>query len=76
MEKNVRYFIAIVALLILNKANATTYYSKSSGGNWNDNTTWSTTGYGQSTNSGTYPKTGDSALVGDGYLVYVTACPV
>ncbi len=75
MEKYVRYFIALVALLLINKANATTYYSKTSGGNWNDNTTWSTTGYGQATNSGTYPKTGDSAMVGDGYLVYVNFSP-
>jgi len=75
MEKYVRYFIALVALLLINKANATTYYTKTSGGNWNDNTTWSTTGYGLTTNSGTYPKTGDSALVGDGYLVYINFSP-
>ncbi len=75
MEKLARYFIALVALLIMNQANATTYYSKTSGGNWNDITTWSTAGYGQSTNSGTYPKTGDSACIGDSYSVYVNFSP-
>lgn len=75
MGKSIRYLIVFFALLNINEVMATTYYSKTSGGNWNDNTTWSTVGYGQSSNSGTYPKTGDSACVGDGYLVYVNFNP-
>ena len=51
--------------------NAATYYSRTSGGNWDNNSTWSTTGYGQVTNTGTFPKNGDIALIGDGYTVIV-----
>ncbi len=52
---------------------AVTYYSKTSGGNWNDASAWSTTGYGQATNTGTYPKSTDVANIGDGYTLIINA---
>lgn len=63
----------LVAGLTTISAQAATYYSRTSGGNWTDNTTWSTVGYGNSTNSGTYPKSGDNAYIGDGYTIVINA---
>ncbi|MBL0063783.1 MAG: hypothetical protein IPP38_01930 [Bacteroidetes bacterium] len=37
------------------------------------NATWSTVGYGNATNTGTYPKAGDVANVGNGYTIYINA---
>jgi hypothetical protein len=67
--KKVILFSSFLSLSLC--ANAATYYSRTSGGNWNDNTTWSTTGYGNVTNTGTFPRNGDIALIGDGYTVIV-----
>ncbi len=65
----------LILLLSIFSSNlfATTYYSKTSGANWNDANGWSTTGYGQSTNTGTYPKSTDIANIGDGYSIYINA---
>lgn len=52
---------------------AVTYYSRTSGGNWNVASTWSTVGYGNATNSGTFPSAGDVANIGDGYTVMINA---
>jgi hypothetical protein len=50
----------------------TTYYSRASG-NWNAATTWSTVGYGDPTNAGTFPVGGDIVLIGGtGYTVTIT----
>lgn len=57
--------------LTFQPASAVVYYSRTSGGNWNDNTSWSTTGYGQSTNTGTFPKSGDVAYIGDTYTIVI-----
>ena len=64
---------AITACLAISSADATTYYSRTSGGNWTDNTSWSTVGYGNSTNSATFPKSGDNAYIGDGYTIVINA---
>ncbi len=65
----------VLALLLFFSANtfATTYYSRTSGGNWNLATTWSTVGYGNATNAGTFPSAGDVANIGDGYTVLINA---
>src|SRR5215216_2668677 len=64
--------IAALLWLLSLQTFATTYYARTNGGNWNSNATWSTVGYGNSTNTGTFPKTGDAAFIGDGYRVYIT----
>jgi hypothetical protein len=51
---------------------ATTYFSRASG-NWNANSSWSTVNYGNATNTGTFPKTGDIANIGNGHTVYINA---
>ncbi len=50
----------------------TTYYSRASG-NWNVNSSWSTVTYGNATNTGTFPKAGDIANVGNGHTIFITA---
>jgi len=67
--KRIYFFLQFVLLSMTSFA--TTYYSKTSGSNWNDANGWSTTGYGQSTNTGTYPKSTDVAYVGDGYTLFI-----
>ena len=61
----------LVALLISTTSQATTYYSKTSGGNWNTAASWSTVGYGNVTNAGTFPQAGDIANIGDGYTIFI-----
>jgi hypothetical protein len=63
--------IAAILLLFSLQSFATTYYSRTNGGNWNVNSTWSTVSYGSPTNIGTYPKVGDVALIGDGYTINI-----
>ncbi len=67
--------ISLLAALLLfsHITYATTYYSRTNGGNWNVNTTWSTVTYGNATNTGTYPKAGDIANIGNGYTIYINA---
>src|SRR5271168_1181453 len=65
--------LVLAGLLLSTIASATTYYSRTTGGNWNVNTTWSTVTYGNAVNTGTYPKAGDIANIGDGYTIYITA---
>ena len=47
-----------------------TYYTKANG-NWNLNTTWSTVGFGNPINIGTFPIAGDIVNIGDGYSVNI-----
>ncbi|MBL7923505.1 MAG: hypothetical protein JNL88_04835, partial [Bacteroidia bacterium] len=57
------------------ESRAVVYYSNTSGGNWNDAASWSTSGYGMGTNTGTFPKSGDYAYIGDGYTIVINvAC--
>lgn len=63
--------LVICMISCMGESNAIIYYSRTSGGNWNDNNSWSTTGYGQATNTGTFPKSGDYAYIGDGYTIII-----
>ena len=65
--------VALAFILLSTHSFATTYYSRTNNGNWNVNSTWSTVTYGNATNSGTYPKAGDIANIGDGYTIYINA---
>lgn len=49
-----------------------TYYSRGSG-SWSNSLKWSTVGYGNATNIGTFPKAGDIAYVGNGHSMKITA---
>lgn len=62
-----------LAIASFGSSHASVYYSRTSGGNWSDNTTWSTITYGNSTNTLTFPKAGDSAMIGDGYTVVINS---
>jgi hypothetical protein len=70
------YFVSALLMIFSLQSFATTYYSRTSGGNWNASTTWSTVTYGSPTNSGTYPKIGDAAFIGDGYTININATVV
>jgi hypothetical protein len=73
--KTIKKLFVLLLCMYVNSSSAVVYYSKTNGGNWNDNNSWSTTGYGQATNTGTFPKSGDYAYIGDGYTINVNvAC--
>ncbi len=63
----------LLLFLVSASSQAATYYSRTNGGNWNVNTTWSTVAYGNATNTGTFPQAGDVANIGDGYTLYINA---
>lgn len=65
--------VALAFLLMSMQSFAATYYSRTNNGNWNVNATWSTVAYGNATNTGTYPKAGDIANIGDGYTIFINA---
>jgi hypothetical protein len=65
--------VAFGLLLLSVQSFAVTYYSRTNNGNWNVNSTWSTVAYGNATNTGTYPRPGDVANIGDGYTIYINA---
>lgn len=65
--------VALALVFLSMQTFATTYYSRTSGGNWAVNATWSTVTYGNATNTGTYPKAGDIANIGDGFTIYINA---
>ncbi len=65
--------VALALLFLTAPAFATTYYSRTNNGNWTTNATWSTVAYGNATNTGTYPKAGDVANIGNGYTIYINA---
>ena len=69
LKRKISWLIAFT--LITQFSFATTYYSRTSGGYWNSNSTWSTVGYGIPVNTGTYPGGGDFVLIGNGYTTYL-----
>lgn len=74
VKQRLRSAAIIVGLLIsTGQAMAVTYYSRTSGGNWNQATTWSTVAYGSGINTGTFPIAGDIVNIGDGYTVNITS---
>lgn len=68
-----KLWLMVLLLSSYMNVNAVIYYSRTSGGNWTDNSTWSTVTYGNSTNTGTFPRSGDYAYIGDGYTIIVNA---
>lgn len=60
--------IALLSLVVYSESAARTYYSRQNG-LWNQASTWSTVGYGDPTNAGSYPGRGDAVLIGDGHTV-------
>lgn len=75
MLKQILWLKVILLGTVLN-ANAVIYFSRTSGGNWTDNATWSTVAYGHATNTGTFPKSGDVVYIGNGYTIVVNAACV
>lgn len=75
MQIKVKLLLSASAIFLcfnMHSAVATTYYSATNGGNWNVAATWSTVTYGNATNTGTYPVTGDVVYIGDGYTINIT----
>lgn len=62
-------------LSLVKEADATTYYSRISG-NWNSASSWSTITYGDPTNAGTYPVSGDMVYIGDGHTILLASSSV
>src|SRR5207248_1682243 len=62
-QSRINIFVTAVIFLSVQCSFATTYYSKTSGGNWTTTSTWSTVTYGNPTNTGTYPQAGDVANI-------------
>jgi hypothetical protein len=75
--KNMYRAILLLHLLMIlvKEAGATTYYSRTSG-NWNASGSWSTVTYGDPTNAGTYPVSGDMVYIGDGHTILLTSSSV
>jgi len=69
-----QFALAFLLLMIgVSSLQAATYYSRGTGGNWNANTTWSTTGHaGAAVGAGVYPVAGDVVYIG-AQTVTVTA---
>ena len=49
-----------------------TYYSRATG-NWASSSTWSTSAYNSSTNTGTFPGSSDNVFIGNGFTVTIAA---
>jgi hypothetical protein len=65
--------IGIAVCLILffaGNLQATTYYSRANG-DWSTSSSWSTSGYGNPVNLGTFPQAGDIVNIGDGYTIFI-----
>lgn len=60
--------LILLLLSVCSSSFARTYYSRQSG-LWSVSGTWSTVGYGNPTNTGTYPQRGDIVFIGDGHNV-------
>jgi len=69
--KKLRLIIPLL-LFVHHSASAIVYYSRANG-NWNVNSTWSTATYGSGINTGTYPKAGDIAYIGNGYTISISS---
>src|ERR1035438_6636402 len=64
---------ALVLLLIASTTSAAaTYYSRANG-DWNVNTTWSTTSGGSAVGAGIYPVAGDAVIIEHSFTVTATA---
>lgn len=68
-KKQILSLVIILAAAV--QGNAITYYSRTDGGLWSVNSTWSTVGYGNPVNTGTFPKKGDVVMIGDGYTIHM-----
>lgn len=63
--------LTLFSILLLEQSGfALTYYSRTNG-NWTSSGSWSTVGYGNATNTGTYPVAGDVVNIGNGYTIYI-----
>lgn len=58
----------LLLLSICSNSFGRTYYSRQSG-LWSVSGTWSTVGYGNPTNTGTFPQRGDIVFIGDGHNI-------
>ena len=58
----------MLLLSVFSNSFGRTYYSRQSG-LWSVSGTWSTVGYGNATNTGTFPQRGDVVFIGDGHNV-------
>lgn len=61
--KFVKSLILLVLLTICNISNAETYYMIVTNGNWDANTTWSTSSNGPAVGVGVYPGAGDDVII-------------
>ncbi len=66
----IRMILSFALLAEGNSVSATTFYSRTSGGNWNANATWSTASYGGASASA-FPIAGDDVKIGNGYTIYI-----
>ena len=64
------FVIMSLLLLLGTDASAITYYSRQTGP-WSVNSTWSTVGYGNATNTGTRPGPGDVVNIGNGHTITI-----
>ena len=72
-KKNIHSLATLAAFAgMISASFATTYYTKANG-NWSATATWSTVGYGNPVNTGSFPAAGDVVNIGDGYTVLITA---
>ncbi len=72
LNKMYNAVVLITLLIIVKESDATTYYSRTSG-QWNLASSWSTVTYGDPTNTGTYPITGDMVYIGDGHTILLAS---
>ncbi len=64
---SVRFHALFFVLMLISGGNLlaqTTYFSRAPGGNWDAMGTWSTVGFDNATNTGTFPVAGDIVMIG------------
>ena len=67
----VRVAFLLLLLSIFVNVEAATYYSRNTG-NWNSNTTWSTTSGGSAVGTGVFPGASDNVVIEGGFNVTLT----
>ena len=72
-KKSLKFGLLLFLLVNSFQSYSATYYSRISGGAWALNSTWSTVGYGNATNTGTFPKAGDIVFIGNGYNINIAS---
>ncbi len=72
-KKNLKFGLLLLLLIGSFQSYSVTYYSRISGGSWALNSTWSTVGYGNATNTGTFPKAGDIVFIGNGHNINIAS---